>query len=87
MLVDTKGKIVFKGHPANRQDLEADFDALLKGETLTGEGCAPKEAAEGDGGDGNKDIEYGENEEDFSVERLAEINKEIDAFKEAGQQL
>merc|ERR1719450_742637 len=32
MLVDTTGKIVFKGHPANRKDLEADFDTLLKGE-------------------------------------------------------
>lgn len=37
MLVDTKGKIVFVGHPASR-DLEKDIDALLKGETLTGEG-------------------------------------------------
>jgi len=38
MLIDTTGKIVFKGHPANRSDLEADFDALLKGESITGPG-------------------------------------------------
>lgn len=41
MLIDTKGNIAFKGHPANREDLEKDFDALLNGETLTGQGCAP----------------------------------------------
>jgi len=36
MLVDTKGMIVFKGHPANRPDLEKDFDTLLAGGTITG---------------------------------------------------
>lgn len=39
MLIDKQGKIAFKGHPANRPDLEADLDALSRGETLTGEGC------------------------------------------------
>jgi len=39
MLIDKQGKIAFMGHPANREDLEKDFDALLRGETLTGEGC------------------------------------------------
>jgi hypothetical protein len=34
LLVDTNGKIVFKGHPASRKNLEDDFDKLLKGETL-----------------------------------------------------
>jgi len=50
LLLDTEGRIVFKGHPATRKDLEADFDTLLKGERITGEGAwvdaAPKE--EGD---------------------------------------
>jgi len=48
MLIDKQGKIAFKGHPANREDLEKDLDALLKGETLTGEGCSPaaQDAAE-----------------------------------------
>ena len=36
VLVDTNGKIVFKGHPASRKNLEEDFDKLLKGETLEG---------------------------------------------------
>ena len=40
ILVDTKGKIAFKGHPGPR-DLEKDLDALLKGESLTGEGTGP----------------------------------------------
>jgi hypothetical protein len=37
LLVDTNGKIVFVGHPASR-NLEEDINALLKGDTLTGEG-------------------------------------------------
>jgi len=39
LLLDTNGRIVFKGHPATRKDLEADFDTLLKGEALTGDGA------------------------------------------------
>jgi len=50
MLLDTTGKIVFKGHPAGRPDLEADFDALLKGETIKVEGGDDEgEAKEEDG--------------------------------------
>ena len=52
MLVDTEGKIVFKGHPASRPNLEDDFDQLLKGEKITGAGTesvdASSAAAEGD---------------------------------------
>merc|ERR1711998_432424 len=52
MIVDTNGKIVFKGHPANRPNLEEDFDTLLKGETITGPGTesadAPTAAATND---------------------------------------
>jgi len=48
LLVDTKGKIVFMGHPASR-DLEKDIDALLKGETLSGEGTqASNSSGEGE---------------------------------------
>jgi hypothetical protein len=35
-LIDTNGKVVFKGHPASRKNLEEDFDKLLKGEPLEG---------------------------------------------------
>ena len=41
MLIDKQGKIAFMGNPAKREDLEKDFDALLNGETLTGQGCGP----------------------------------------------
>jgi len=34
MLIDTNGKVVFKGHPACRENLEEDIDTLLKGATL-----------------------------------------------------
>jgi len=40
LILDTNGMIAFKGHPANRKDLVQDFDDLLAGKTLTGEGCA-----------------------------------------------
>ena len=59
MIIDTTGKIVYKGHPATRPDLEADFDTLLKGEALTGPGAesadAPQAAA---GGDAAKEMDF-----------------------------
>ncbi len=54
MLVDTNGTIVFKGHPANRSNLEQDFDDLLAGKAITGPGT---EAA--GGGDDDEDGEGG----------------------------
>jgi hypothetical protein len=36
MIIDKTGKIVFKGHPANRSDLAKDFDDLLADKTLEG---------------------------------------------------
>ena len=36
MLIDQNGKIVFKGHPTNRANLEQDFDDLLSGKEITG---------------------------------------------------
>lgn len=50
LLVDTNGKIVFKGHPAGRKDLVADFNALLEGKELEGleEGGAKPGDAEGE---------------------------------------
>jgi len=47
LLIDTKGRIVFKGHPATRKDLEADFNTLLKGEAITGDGAWVDGAAAG----------------------------------------
>jgi len=36
LIIDTNGKIAFKGHPANRQDLAKDFNDLLAGKSLDG---------------------------------------------------
>ena len=54
MLLDTKGRIVFKGHPATRKNLEEDFNTLLKGEALTGDG-AWVEGSAGDTAQESKD--------------------------------
>ena len=40
-MVDTKGKIVFIGHPSSRQNLEQDIDHLLAGRQISGEGTEP----------------------------------------------
>uniref|UniRef100_A0A7S3IZY9 Thioredoxin domain-containing protein n=1 Tax=Strombidium inclinatum TaxID=197538 RepID=A0A7S3IZY9_9SPIT len=77
ILVDTKGKIVYKGHPAQRKDLEADFDTLLKGEAITGEGTAPAEGA-GDSAEADPG---------FSALDFAAVNKEVDDFEEVGKAL
>jgi len=75
MIIDKKGMIVFKGHPASRPDLEADFNTLLKDGEITGEGTAAanKPAAaddkEGDKKTDGKDLD--------PVESL----KAIDEFK------
>ena len=52
MIIDTKGMIVFKGHPASRPNLEQDFNDLLEGKEITGTGTASENkpaAAEGEG--------------------------------------
>ena len=41
MIIDTSGKIAFKGNPINRPDLEADVTDLIQEIPLVGEGCAP----------------------------------------------
>ena len=52
MLIDQNGKIVFKGHPANRANLEQDFDDLLAGKEIT----VAKEEEEEDGEAKSKDL-------------------------------
>jgi len=55
MLVDTNGKIVFKGHPASRKNLEQDFDDLIAGKTITGDGTGAEAGDdEEEGGEGGK---------------------------------
>jgi len=80
MLINTEGKIVFKGHPANRKDLVADFNALLKGEKLD---CEPT------GADESKDKEDAAPKlpEGFSEVDSASIHKEMDEFKSTAEKL
>lgn len=75
MLVDKNGMIVFKGHPANRPNLEDDLEKLAKGETITGEGCAPAGGA-ASGSDAEAKVPEGMKEDMDAVK----INKEIDDF-------
>lgn len=79
MLIDTKGNIAFKGHPANRKKLEDDFETLLAGGSLTGEGTGPAAGEEG------KEDEVPEGmKEDLDVNAA---NREIDDFKTVGEGL
>ena len=58
LLIDTQGKIVFAGHPSER-DLEKDIETLLKGEALAGTKSGEAEAGAEEDGDGysEKDLE------------------------------
>jgi hypothetical protein len=83
MLVDAKGMIAFKGHPANRKDLKADLDAMLAGTPLTGEGCAPEGGAAGEGGDAP--AEEAKFPDGFKEGADCEaIGKQLDAFRDEG---
>jgi len=78
MLIDKDGKIAFKGHPANRPDLAADLTNMLKGEKLTGEGCAPAEAPKAaEGGEAPAE----KVPEGFKEVDGAAVNKEMDDFR------
>lgn len=84
-IVDTKGKVVFMGHPANRSDLVQDFNDLLEGKAITGKGC---EAATGDGDDDGEEFKANceEGDVDSAVAKFNELSTEllqIDSTKEA----
>lgn len=77
LLLDTHGRIVFKGHPATRKDLEADFDTLLKGEKLTGEGAWVEGNAAGAADDAAEEVEEG-----FKTDLDADkVSEEVAQFK------
>jgi hypothetical protein len=79
MLIDTEGRMVFVGHPATRKNLEEDFDTLLKGEKLTGEG-AWVEAAPADGAEAKPVEEV--LEEGFKTDYdVNAIHAQINAFE------
>lgn len=80
MLIDQQGKIVFKGHPSTRPDLEKDLDTLRKGEKLTGPGAAEDKPAEADK---KEDTEKADDEapEGFKDLDVDTIKKELEDFK------
>jgi len=78
MIVDKNGKIVFKGHPAGRQDLVKDFNDLLEDKTLEGL------EAEGESADGASGEEAG------PVATLDDIKAamtEMSKFSDVGKEL
>lgn len=69
---------MFKGHPATRKDLEADFDTLLKGEALTGEGAWVDGAAAA----GDSPAEENPKDDDgFKELDVAKVEAEVAEFK------
>jgi len=80
VLVDTKGKIVYKGHPASRE-LEKDINDLLAEKEITGAGTQPSGAAasEESAGSGKSDDEYKAAAEKFAEDGKAcmEANKDL----------
>ncbi len=72
MLIDQNSKIVFKGYPSERSNLEQDLDDLLAGKEIKVE----KE---------EKDGEYKNKE--LSQDQFDAYNKEIDSFRELGLKL
>lgn len=69
-MVDTNGKIVFKGHPASRKNLEEDFDKLLKGEILEGINAESNDEDEETEASMNVDLETAIDEMDKNKEIL-----------------
>jgi len=76
LLVDTTGKIVFKGHPANRKDLVKDFNDLLEGKTL-----------EGVAGDDEDEEEAGADGASVSLEDIKATMAQMTKFQETGKEL
>lgn len=82
MLLDKQGKIVFKGHPATRKDLQQDLDDLAAGKEITGEGCAPaKKADDAKAADEEKDADADAVPEGFKELDKEVVNKECEEHK------
>jgi len=75
LMVDTNGKIVFKGHPAGRKDLVADFNTLLEGKELDG----VKEEKDDD--------EEGEAGPAATLDDVKKAMAEMTTFRDTGKEL
>lgn len=84
MLIDHEGTIVFKGHPASRDNLEEDLDKLMRKEELTGNGISKRAAAGGQAAaaEFKVDLPEGYNNVDSST-----ISGEIATWKSANEDL
>jgi len=78
MLADKEGNIVFKGHPAERPNLEDDLDKLSRGEKLEGKGIVePQPAGQSEDAPAELTVEDGFKEMDTGL-----LADEIKQFKE-----
>jgi len=82
VLIDTKGVIVYIGHPASR-DLEADINTLLKGEPLKGKGEKSEEKKEESASSTNNDAKITSDlvELDGKLKELMETSETKEAVK------
>lgn len=76
VLVDADGTIVFKGHPANRQNLVQDFEDLLAGKKISGAGTT-----EG-GDDDSDDGEAGDVEGADAASAVSSFQSTVDGLKD-----
>jgi len=76
VLLDTEGKVAFMGHPASRK-FEDDFQTLLDGKKLTGQGTGPEPEAEGGDG-GSTSVDAGEAIKNFTTE-VEKVKSGLDA--------
>ena len=76
LLVDKEGTIVFRGHPAKRPDLVADFNTLLEGGKLSGVG-EPEAAAEGEGEGKGKGVDIDDATAKAASEKFWKDTKEM----------
>jgi len=77
MLVDQKGVIAFKGHPAGRDNLEQDLNDLAEGKALTGKGVAAPAGESCKAPAEEKDDGFKEIEMDMINEEIAEFRNKM----------
>ena len=77
MLIDQKGVIAFKGHPASRPDLEQDLNDLAEGKSITGTGTAPPSGESCKAPAEEKDDGFKEMEMDTINEEIVEFKKKM----------
>ena len=84
VLVNTKGRIAFSGHPSSRDNIAADITTLLEGGVIDGDGCTktkPKiDICQQPGG-----TLYFEGFNETSDDKLSLYHEEMKQFKDTGK--